>query len=157
LADIKCTQSTNNKMACTDLQNKFSSVGDLSVLNKNKEWKLIMYVYGNAEKTTTISKFEYEDIEYKYWDADNDGVPDKEDDCPTVFGVIENDGCPQMQCMIDDDCYINGLDKNTKYYCVSNECEYIYTPPKVPWWYIIGWGSAGVLAAGFYFIKRKKR
>lgn len=34
------------------------------------------------------------------FDTDGDGVPDSKDDCPTTPGIIENNGCPQMDLKV---------------------------------------------------------
>ncbi|VXB05548.1 Endonuclease/exonuclease/phosphatase family protein [Flavobacterium sp. 9AF] len=38
-------------------------------------------------------------------DSDNDGVPDSLDECPTVFGEIENNGCPYLGFLINEILY----------------------------------------------------
>lgn len=38
-------------------------------------------------------------------DTDNDGVPDSEDNCPTIAGEIENNGCPWLGFLINEVLY----------------------------------------------------
>ena len=38
-------------------------------------------------------------------DTDNDGVPDSEDECPTIPGEIENNGCPYLGFLINEVLY----------------------------------------------------
>lgn len=38
-------------------------------------------------------------------DSDNDGVPDSEDECPTVPGEMDNDGCPYLGFLINEILY----------------------------------------------------
>jgi outer membrane protein OmpA-like peptidoglycan-associated protein len=36
------------------------------------------------------------------FDTDSDGVPDTKDRCPEIAGVVENDGCPQLDAKIKE-------------------------------------------------------
>jgi len=55
-------------------------------------------------------------------DDDNDGVKNSVDDCPNVFGVAANNGCPEESNDRDGDGVINALDKCPDVYAANNGC-----------------------------------
>ena len=69
----------------------------------------------------------YRFVEY---DDDNDGIINKLDECPKVFGVEKNDGCPEVTEIIeidsDGDSVFDSVDKcpNTPGIESNNGCPY---------------------------------
>lgn len=54
-------------------------------------------ILNNVNLTATISDLDV--------DSDNDGVPDALDQCPTVAGVVANNGCPYLGLIINEVLY----------------------------------------------------
>ena len=66
----------------------------------------IIFKIGNAGNVILLQSFEITiQVLDNDTDSDNDGVPDSEDECPTVAGEIENNGCPYLGFLINEFLY----------------------------------------------------
>lgn len=63
---------------------------------KNDFYKVAPITLPTIGKTKTVQEIEKPQvIQEEIKDSDNDGVADKDDDCPMVVGVASNNGCPE--------------------------------------------------------------
>ena len=66
----------------------------------------IVLKIGNTGNVILLQNFEITiEVLDNDTDTDNDGVPDSEDECPTVPGEIENNGCPYLGFLINEVLY----------------------------------------------------
>ena len=66
----------------------------------------IIFKIGNAGNVILLQSFEITiQVLDDDTDTDTDGVPDSEDECPTVPGEIENNGCPYLGFLINEFLY----------------------------------------------------
>ena len=89
-------------------------------LNGTSKWLL-----NHDDKQYGTNHFQYSaSLMYRFInkDDDNDGVKNSVDDCPNVFGVAANNGCPEESNDRDGDGVINALDKCPDEYAVNNGC-----------------------------------
>lgn len=66
----------------------------------------IIFKIGNAGNVILLQSFEITiQVLDDDTDTDNDGVPDSEDECPTLAGETENNGCPYLGFLINEFLY----------------------------------------------------
>ena len=89
-------------------------------LNGTAKWHL-----SHGDKQYGTNHFQYSaSLMYRFInnDDDNDGVKNSVDDCPNVFGVAANNGCPEESNDRDGDGVVNALDKCPDVYGADNGC-----------------------------------
>ncbi len=94
-------------------------------------YKVILTVTDTNSKTNSASVLIYISDKEDSNDRDSDTILDKNDKCPSIFGVKENDGCPifENKCENSKDCpkWFFCLDGICKVKDFAKNCEY-------SWW-----------------------
>jgi hypothetical protein len=136
--DVYAEEKLNNVWITKDYESKILELPsgfffevDTSILDSTKPWNLIINLNGNADLGFTgsrsiTSEFNLYNIELAYQDTDNDGIPDKDDACPTIAGIPELNGC-KPECQQDTECSVKCTSLIPK--CINYTCSCEQVPP----------------------------